>query len=200
MAAIDEGEAPLRSYYAYDPKTGAFRPGRDFITEAFRAAQEQDGYLLVILPPGAPPPDPLRHTVDARTGAVADLAVPVCQDDLLTLAQAKEVELRQACREDIGTGFVSAALGNPHFYPAMPFPALDQINLLLGGDIMCRDEKGVWLARTHTDAQADHARRDFVAMRDAARGELSQKTQALRAAKQPGEVAAMIWDAPSRKT
>lgn len=96
--------------------------------------------------------------------------------DLPTMQQQQAQMLSRACAQQILTGFTSSALGVAHHYAST---AIDQRNLILaaqstnGGLLSCRDATSAWGRLRHTQAQAQQALEDFVALADEARTKLS---------------------------
>lgn len=108
--------------------------------------------------------------------------------------------LTQACQKQIVSGFASSALGTKHNYAST---AIDQRNIVMasqsskGGLLSCADQTGAWARAMHTQAQAQQALEDFVAMADTARTRLSALEAQITSATTVAAAQAVSWEKTS---
>jgi hypothetical protein len=131
----------------------------------------------------------------------------VTEADLPTLGQCrnrKAASLRAACQQQIRDGYISAALGAPHTYPAND---VDQRNMIaavtesllptLPADwstpFWCADAAGAWGMRDHTRVQIQCAAADSRSAVVAAQRKLAALLAQVSAAGSRGDLEAIAW-------
>lgn len=163
---------------------------------------QDDGVDLYV---DAAAPELYQRIVGGEFGEVAPW-VPT-GDPLDDARAGKIAEMDRACRRCIGGGFVSAALGAPHHYPAKD---RDQANLvasvtasLLPGlspdwttPFWCADEAGVWVMRAHTAEQIQQVGIDGKAAILAAMAQNSALAEQARAAQTEEAILSIEWADP----
>lgn len=131
----------------------------------------------------------------------------IVTDDAVTLIGGKTrkiAELREACTQQIVSGFVSSALGAAHTYPAKP---QDQANLtgsvlasLLPGNptnwatpFWCADTTGAWAYQMHSAAQIQQVGQDAKTAIVAALVKNETLAAQVSAATTTAQVDAIVW-------
>lgn len=139
--------APLVSFNFIEDATGTFVGGVSHDDAAFRALYNKPGWTLKTFPPDYDYPDPTTHTMDPSTGELTPRPpLPPTPFN----PSGKIAEMSAEAAQIIEKGFSSSALGTPHWYP---LGLIDQINILSGALISCRDQDGVWAKIKHTPEQ-----------------------------------------------
>jgi hypothetical protein len=149
------------------------------------------------------PAEAAKFTHDSPWALVDGVIVPGTRP--LDQVRAQQVQaLRSACSRTILAGYVSAALGAPHSYPAQP---IDQSNMIASvtaslipslpsgwtTPYWCADGAGVWAMRAHTAEQIQRAGSDGKAAIVIAQLRLADLTTQVMAATTADAVAAVVW-------
>lgn len=190
-AAAKLAPAPLTHYYIFDNATGDIvQSGKDYDTPELRSRASAGQTFAVADPLATVIPKAGVHKIDPATFVVAALE-PVAR---LPIA-GKVSSLTESCKTAITGGFRSGALSatappQMYFYPST---VTDQLNLLHGGNIVCRDASGIWASRPHTDAQIVIVRAAFNSLRDTARTKLAVLSAQARAATTEAQLDAIAW-------
>lgn len=133
----------------------------------FELRDDSDGLGVYIIAWRSTQPCPFPELVRGPYGAPPAPFVGIAPFDLMN---SRMVERRRITEREIEAGFLSSALGAPHFYPSKK---IDQQNInanvvsSLLDDVtgewvtlqICRDASGVWDYRAHTAAQIQHVGR-----------------------------------------
>jgi hypothetical protein len=171
-----------------DPDTGPIKPQQ----------QAQEGFDLV--------PFDGEFSREGKDGCVAtwDGSAVVWSAEMPAVRALHVERMRVACEQQIVAGFMCAALGEAHLYPAK---VQDQANLiasvtdsLMAGDdpawrtqFWCADAAGAWEFRDHTVAQIQQVGKTGKAAILAAMGKNELLRRQIEAASTAAQIEAITW-------
>lgn len=150
-------------------------------------------------------PEPGKVRVHDANGlpSLIDLVESTREQQLLLAFERQMRSINSGADRALVAGFMSDALGSPHFYGSLPDEQLSLTGAVVLGEPMpfpCRDGQSVKAARMHTAQQLRQVSDDFsshkLQLRQQATGFKQQLMQAL-AAQDLGAIQAVTWELPA---